>query len=277
MLSHHYDQSPNSLLSQCPQLLNSTSTHLFVCPFNWRMLGLWFFLAQQILNQGCFMISWEFNCPMAQASFCSHLTPSDDGLFISGKIRCSNPFKYIPMAVHSHCCLLWVVNNWCQINSSVWGPLKIPKISIKACLKQHIWGIIWFQHKRIFMFADCWFKITCDLLCHHFFCSLSLDTNLTSRRNTGKPSQSASGASTSGAAAASKTFKQSANTNTSSAQAAASINGHMQGCNMYMMVTLLSRYRSLKNWLISPVIAMNDYVWKVFICLEAWSTISLLL
>ena len=99
--------------------------------------------------------------------------------------------------------------------------------------------------QRIFMFAEFWFKINCDLLCHHFVYSLSLDTNLTSRRNTGKPSQSASRASTSGAAAAaaSKAIKQSANTNTSSVQAAASINGHMKGCNMYMMLTSLSRCR----------------------------------
>ena len=103
------------------------------------------------LNQGCFLISWEFNCPMSQASICSHLTPSDDSLFMSGKICFSNQCQYMPMTVRSHCCLLWVVNNWCQINSSVWGPLKIPYISIKACLKQHLWGIIWFQRCKEFL------------------------------------------------------------------------------------------------------------------------------
>ena len=34
---------------------------------------------------------------MAQASACSHLSPSDDRLLLSGKIRFSNPCKNMPM------------------------------------------------------------------------------------------------------------------------------------------------------------------------------------
>ena len=48
------------------------------------------------------LIDWlkilsRFNYPIAQASACTHLSPGDDCLLISGKLRFSNPCKYVPM------------------------------------------------------------------------------------------------------------------------------------------------------------------------------------
>ena len=91
---------------------------------------------------------------MTQASDCSHLSPSDDRLFISVKMSFSNPCKYMPMSSTSREQTIGHVNNIPTMQLFTGIPKNTQSKSYMLSLTECVWD---FQNNALTctIVADC--------------------------------------------------------------------------------------------------------------------------